>query len=70
MIRLKVKEVAERKQISQTELSRLTSMDLDTVRRAFRNTGNPTLETLDKFARALQVHPCELLEYTPEPPAL
>ena len=68
-IRLKVKQIAEQKGISQTQLSRMTGMDIDTVRRAFNNTGNPTLESLDRFARALQVHPAELLEYEPIPPA-
>lgn len=68
MIRLKIKEIAQQKHISQTQLSRLTGMDIDTVRRAFQNTGNPTLESLDRFARALKVHPCELLDFTPDPP--
>lgn len=69
MIRLKIKEVARQKQISQTQLARMTEMDIDTVRRAFRNE-NMTLETLNRFANALQTHPYDLFDYTPDPPAM
>lgn len=69
MIRLKVKEVAKQKGISQTQLSRITGMDIDTVRRAFHNSGNLTMDSLNRFANALKVHPAELFDYEPDPPA-
>lgn len=70
MIRLKIKEVAEQKHISQTQLARMAEMDIDTVRRAFRNNGNITMDSLNRFANVLKVHPAELLDYTPDPPAM
>ena len=68
MIRLKVKEVATSKGLSQSKLSRWADVDIATVRRMFRDPGtNITLETLNRLANALGVNPCELIEYTPDP---
>jgi DNA-binding Xre family transcriptional regulator len=65
MIRLKVKEVAERKKVSQTRLSRLADVDIKTLRRVYRmpDSANIRLETLNRLAYALKVHVCDLLEY-------
>ena len=66
MITLKVKEIAQSKGISQGKLSRIADVDIKTVRRVLRNPSEViTIETLDKLANALQVHPCELIEYAP-----
>ena len=69
MIRLKVKEVARSKGLSQSKLSRWADIDLSTVRRIFQKPEetNITLETLNRLANALGVNPCELIEYTPDP---
>ena len=68
MIRLKVKEVATAKGLSQSKLSRWADVDIATVRRIFRDPAiNITLETLNRLANALGVDPCELMEYTPDP---
>jgi DNA-binding Xre family transcriptional regulator len=68
MIRLKVKEVAREKQISQTRLGRLADIDSGTIRKIFSGEANITLELLNRLARTLRVHPAELLDYVPDPP--
>ena len=65
MIRLRVKEIAQGKKISQGRLSREANIDLNTVRDILRNPGkNITLETLNRLAGALGVDARELIEYT------
>ena len=68
MIRLKVKEVARRKGISQGKLSRLSDVNLTTIQNIYKNPveANITLYTLDKLAKALEVDPCELIESIPD----
>jgi len=69
MIRLKVKEVAAQKHISQSRLSRLADIDQGTMRRIFNDPrSNITLETLNRLARTLRVQPGDLLEYETDPP--
>lgn len=69
MIHLRVKEVAARKGVSQSRLSRLADIDQGTMRRIFNDPrSNITLETLNRLARALGVQPGDLLEYEPDPP--
>ena len=64
MIRLRVKEVAKEKGISQSRLSRKADVDLTTLRKIYREPtkANPTVETLGRLATALGVHPGELIE--------
>ena len=64
MIRLKIKEEAEKQGIGQAKLSRLADVGLKTVQDVFRNPDNTniTLITLDKFAKALNVDPRDLIE--------
>ena len=71
MIRLKVKEVATTKGLSQSKLSRWADVDIATIRRIFRGPGetNITLETLNRLAYALSCSPCDLIEYTRDPRA-
>ena len=68
MIRLKAKEIAQAKGISQGRLSRIADIDVKTIRRIFRDpTEIITTETLDKLATALEVSVCDLIEQTPNP---
>jgi DNA-binding Xre family transcriptional regulator len=74
MIRLKVREVAQRKRVSQGRLSRLSDVDVKTLRRVYREPENANirLETLNKLAYALKVDARDLLEYErdTEPPGI
>jgi DNA-binding Xre family transcriptional regulator len=63
MIRLRVKEVAQEKGMSQGKLQRRADVDIKTIRKIYREpTMIITTETLDKLARALGVDPRELIE--------
>ncbi|HZU66640.1 MAG TPA: helix-turn-helix transcriptional regulator [Ktedonobacteraceae bacterium] len=63
MIRLRVKEVAKEKGLSQGRLSRLANIDENTLKRIYRDPyAIITTETLDKLARALGVPSAELIE--------
>ena len=63
MIRLRVKEVAREKGMTQGRLQRKADMDIKTIRKIYRDPYTiVTTETLDKLARALEVDVRELLE--------
>lgn len=63
MIRLKIKEVAAQKGLSQGRLSRIANIDENTLKRIYRDPyAIITTETLDKLAIALGVDVRELLE--------
>ncbi len=64
MVRLKVKEVAQRKGMSQRQLALRSGVDVNRVRTIFRHptTTVVTTETLDKFAKVLGVDVSELIE--------
>ena len=68
MIRLKVKEIAAQKGISQARLSRKSDVNITTLRRIYRQPteANVTLDTLNKLAAALEVEPSALFDYTPD----
>jgi DNA-binding Xre family transcriptional regulator len=67
MIVLRVREVAEQKKISMHKLSRLADINLTTLQTIYHNPHhNLSLQTLDKLAQALDVHPAELIEFIPE----
>lgn len=70
MIRLRVREIAQRKGISQTRLGQLALIDVDRMRRIWRdgnmNTANLTLQVLDRLAKALGVDASELIESVPD----
>jgi len=69
MIRLKVKEIAQIKGISQNKLARMTDMDNKTIARIFHNDHQIiSTETLDKIANALQIDASMLLESDPPLP--
>ena len=67
MIRLKVKEIAEKKGVSQGSLSRLANIDIRTLRKIYRNPTEAVVntETLDRLAVVLEVDVSELLESVP-----
>lgn len=67
MIRLRVKEVAKSKGIGQGKLSRMSDVDIKTMRKIFQQPFSIiTTETLDKIAKALGVDPRELIEGVPD----
>lgn len=70
MIRLKIREVAQRKGISQTRLAHLALLDDTRLRLIYRHPDsdhvNLTLQVLDRIAKALQVDISELLESVPD----
>lgn len=61
IVRLRVREVAREKGISQGKLSRIADVDIKTVSKVFKGQ-NPDIRisTLFKFANALGVLPCDL----------
>jgi len=71
MIRLRVKELARQKGISQTRLGQLALIDTDRMRKIFRHGDsdhiNLTLVVLDRLAKALEVDASELIESVPDP---
>ncbi|GER88897.1 hypothetical protein KDW_30590 [Dictyobacter vulcani] len=67
MLRLKVKEIAEGKNISQSKLSRLADIGYSTVRRIFDDPYcSVSIDTLNKIAQALDVPALSLLEESEE----
>ncbi len=67
MIRLKIKEVAREKGISQAKLSRLADVDVRVIQKVFRNPySHISLATLEKIARALGSDPRDLIEVVPD----
>ncbi len=67
MVRLKVKEKAEEHGISQGRLSRLSDVDIKTIKRIYRDPLTiVTTETLGKIAKALGIDASELIESEPD----
>jgi transcriptional regulator with XRE-family HTH domain len=67
MIRLKVREFAQERGLSQGKLSRLSDVDDNTIKRIYRNpTAIVSTETINKLAKALGVSTMELMEDVPE----
>jgi DNA-binding Xre family transcriptional regulator len=66
MIRLRVRELAQAKGLSQARLSRRSDIDLRVIQRLYANPGtNITMITLEKLARALEVEIGELAVLEP-----
>ncbi len=66
-IRLRVKEVAKAKGISQGKLSRSADVDIKTLQKIYRYPRSiVTTETLDKLAKVLGVDGSELIESVPD----
>ena len=67
MIRLRVKEIAQAKGISQGKLSRMSDVDDNTIKRIYRNPkAIVSTETINKLAKALEVSTTELIEDVPD----
>jgi len=67
MIRLKVKEIAEQKGLSQARLSRIADVDIKVVRKIYRYpTESVTTSVLDRLAQALEVDITQLVESIPD----
>jgi len=67
MFRLKVREVAQQKKLSQRQLFLRSGVDIRTVRRIFQHPDAVvTVETLAKLARVLEVDVSELIESVPD----
>ncbi len=68
MLRLRIKEVLEQKKISQSKLSHMAYLSLNTIQELIHDPYRDVkLSTLDKIARALDVPICELYEREKEP---
>lgn len=66
-VRLKVKEIAQRKGVTMTRLGRMADLDYKTMQRVFHKPEiDFTISTLAKLATALQVHIYELIEELPD----
>jgi putative transcriptional regulator len=69
MIRLRVKEIAQQRGISQRRLAKLTDMDVRHIQRILRDpTASITMRTLDRLAQALNVDASLLVESDPPLP--
>jgi transcriptional regulator with XRE-family HTH domain len=69
MIRVKVKEIAQQKGMSQRQLVIRSGLDIRVVQRVMRDPHvNITLATLDRFAQTLGVDASELIESEPDEP--
>jgi DNA-binding Xre family transcriptional regulator len=67
MIRLRVKEIAQAKGLSQGKLSRMSDVDDNTIKRIYKNpTAIVSTETINKLAKALEVSTMELMEDVPD----
>jgi len=67
MIRLKIKEVLQEKNVSQSKLSRLADVSLNTIQAMCHNPyHDPALSTLERIAKALRVRMCDLYEIVPD----
>ena len=67
MIRLRVKEIAAQKGISQSKLGRMADIDVKTMRRIYQHPELPiTFPLLERLAKALGVSSSELIEDLPD----
>ncbi|WP_052890475.1 helix-turn-helix domain-containing protein [Thermogemmatispora carboxidivorans] len=65
-IRIKLRELAQQKGVSQSRLSRLADLNVGMIQRIYHDPyTNITLSTLEKLARALRVELAELIELDP-----
>jgi len=69
IVRLKVREIAERKKITRSRLARLADVQYNTINAIFSNdTRDISLSTLVKIANALKVPVTDLYELLPDEP--
>lgn len=67
MIRLRLREVLEEKQVTQAKLSRLTDVSMNTIQTIYHNPYHDVaLSTLERLAKGLHVDIAELYEVLPD----
>ncbi len=67
MIRIRLKEVLQEKNISMSKLSRMSDVSFSTVSRIINDKSySPTINPLERIAKALNVPLSELYEETPD----
>lgn len=67
MIRLRIREIAEAKNINMSKLSRMADLNYNTIRAIWDNPmKDVAVSTLEKIAKALSVEIAELIEVWPE----
>ncbi|HKV58580.1 MAG TPA: helix-turn-helix transcriptional regulator [Ktedonobacteraceae bacterium] len=67
MLRLRIKELAEERGISQSKLSRMSDVHITTIRRLYNNPyGGVNILTLEKIAQVLGVEISDLTEKVPD----
>lgn len=67
MIRLKLKEIIQEKKISQSKLSRMADVSLNTIQAIYHDPyRDVAMSTLEKLARALNVSVADLYEVLPD----
>lgn len=59
-MKLRVKEISKNKKLSISDLAAKLEVTRETLSRQIAENGNPTIETLEKIARALEVPITEL----------
>lgn len=70
MIRLKIREIIQEKQINQSRLSRLADIPINTIQSMYHNDyHDPRISTLERVARALGVSIQDLYEIVEDNPA-
>lgn len=66
MIKLKLKEILQEKKISQSKLSRMADVSLNTIQQMYHDPfHDAVLSTLDRLAKALRVDVSDLYEVLP-----
>lgn len=62
MAKLVLKEVLDKKKISHRQFAKLLKSDSGSLGKYLRGEGNPTLETLEKWAKVLNIKVRDLLK--------
>jgi transcriptional regulator with XRE-family HTH domain len=67
MIRIRIKEIAEEKDLSMAKIARRADVDFKTVQRLFHDPYRDiSISTLEKIAKALEVPVINLIEELPD----
>lgn len=67
MVKIKLKKVLQEKHISMGKLARMSDVSFSTITRICNDPSySPTLNTLERIARALNVSMSDLYEETPD----
>ena len=67
MIRLKIREIAEARQMNMSKLSRMSDLNYNTIRAIWDDEKRDVaVSTLEKIAKALKVEVSELIEVVPD----